>query len=169
MITRNSTNTRATRSSIRRRVMSRKYSNKSRPSSSSSSSSSSSERFVTRTVLEPLPLKPLNEMKPAEQTKYWSDIDKIRDFFEWYDEDNICQFFDDVHVDDDGEDGDSGEDDDYRPGSRVLVCCEEGNEWQATIQKPRERKGERGYMIHYDGMKRSTLMWIRIDKIVDFL
>ena len=76
MITRNSTNTRATRSStsIRRRVMSsRKYSNKSRPSS---------ERFVTRTVLEPLPLKPLNEMKPAEQTKYWSDIDKIRDFFE---------------------------------------------------------------------------------------
>ena len=74
MITRNSTNTRATRSSRRGRVMSsRKYSNKSRPSS---------ERFVTRTVLEPLPLKPLNEMKPAEQTKYWSDIDKIRDFFE---------------------------------------------------------------------------------------
>ena len=90
-------------------------------------------------------------------------MDNIREFFEEYwsdhEDDMLCEF----------SDGDETDDaDEYRAGSRVLVEAE-GQEWQATIKKARDRKGEGGFVIHYDGTKRSVEYWVPVDRVVDFL
>ncbi len=59
--------------------------------------------------------------------------------------------------------------DELTVGSRVWALCEEGKEWQATIKRSHERKGEHGFKIHYDGMKRSTEFWVPLKRIVAFL
>ena len=175
MITR-SVNTRATRSSSRRRKKTspqkrylEDYSyddhrpKRRRLVSEDLSEQASARRAAETYPLEPLPLKPLDAMNPAERTEYWSDMDNIREFFEeyWSDEDDdmLCEFSDEEETDDA---------DEYRAGSRVLVEAE-GQEWQATIKKARDRKGEGGFVIHYDGTKRSVEYWVPVDRVVDFL
>ena len=135
MITR-SVNTRATRSSSRRRKKTspqkrylEDYSyddhrpKRRRLVSEDLSEQASARRAAETYPLEPLPLKPLDAMNPAERTEYFSDMDNIREFFEeyWSDEDDdmLCEFSDEEETDDA---------DEYRAGSRVLVEAE-GQEW----------------------------------------
>jgi hypothetical protein len=39
-------------------------------------------------------------------------------------------------------------------GSEVFVQCKKGEEWIATLLRPREKSGEYGFYIRYKGQKR---------------
>ncbi|KAL7551322.1 hypothetical protein ACHAWF_014502 [Thalassiosira exigua] len=61
-------------------------------------------------------------------------------------------------------------DEELKAGSRVLVLCNEGKKWKATIKKFHvKNNGERGLKIHYDGMKKTVEYWVPVDRVVALL
>lgn len=62
-------------------------------------------------------------------------------------------------------DNDTTSDDELKEGSRVDAISA-GKTWQATIIRPHEKKnGEAGFMIRYDGAKKSSESWVEASKV----
>lgn len=58
--------------------------------------------------------------------------------------------------------------DELMSGSRVIVI-EEGVSWYATIRRRHKKKGEPGFIIHYDGKKSTVEDWVPIASVVNFI
>ena len=58
---------------------------------------------------------------------------------------------------------------DLEVGSRVMILCTKGNTWRATIRGTCEKKGEAGFMVHYDGLKRNSEDWVSASSVVDII
>lgn len=56
-----------------------------------------------------------------------------------------------------------------KAGARVIVIAKDGVSWQATIRKHHERKGEPGFMIHYDGNKKTLSTWVPLAHVVNYI
>lgn len=56
-----------------------------------------------------------------------------------------------------------------RTGDRVIVMGKDGKGWQATIQKCHTQKGEPGFMIHYDGKKKTNFDWVPFASVVNYI